>query len=85
MVVLVQGLQFIENGERFSPKDDRVKGDGVIGSNHLLGCTGFGVDDFQSVDKRVTSMFKWFEHKHLTDYANMFFPNVDRISRSMND
>jgi hypothetical protein len=25
-VVLVQGLWFIENGERFSPKDDRVTG-----------------------------------------------------------
>ncbi len=84
-VVLVQGLWFIKNGERFSPKDDRVIGNSVNGLNHLLGFTGFGVDDFMSDDKRVTSIFKWFEQKRLTDDANMFFPNVEGISRLMND
>ncbi len=84
-VVLVQGLWFIENGERFSPKDDRVIGNSINGLNHLLGFTGFGVDDFQSDDKRKTSIFKWFEEKCLTDDANMFFPNVGGISRLMND
>ncbi len=29
-VVHVQGLQFIENGERFSPKDDRVLGNTIM-------------------------------------------------------
>jgi hypothetical protein len=57
-VVLVQGLWFIENGERFSPKDDRVTGNSVNGSNHLPGFNSFGVDDFQSDDKRKTSIFK---------------------------
>jgi hypothetical protein len=71
-VDLVQGCVFIENGEWFSPKDDRVKGNIVNGSNHLLGFTSFRVDDFQSDDKRVTSMFKWFEKQCLTDDANMF-------------
>ncbi len=50
-VVLVQGLQFIKNGERCSPKDDRVIGNRVNGLNHSLGFTLFGVDDFQSDDK----------------------------------
>jgi hypothetical protein len=56
-VVLVQGLWFIENGERFSPKDDRVTGNSNNGLNHFLGFTSFGVDDFQSADNRVTSIF----------------------------
>jgi hypothetical protein len=84
-VVLVQGLWFIENGERFSPKDYKVKGNSVNGSNHSLGFTGFGVDDFQSDDKRVTSIFKWFEENCLTDDANRFFPNVGGISQLMNE
>jgi hypothetical protein len=85
VVVLVQGLQFIENGERFSSKDHRVKGNSVIGSNHSLGFTGFGVDDFMSDDKRVTSIFKWFEENCQTDEASMFFPNVEGMSRLMNE
>jgi hypothetical protein len=58
VAVLVQGLRFIENGERFSPKDCRVEGKSVNGSNHSLGFTGFGVDDFMSDDKRVTNGLK---------------------------
>jgi hypothetical protein len=85
VVVLVQGLWFIENGERFSPKEYRVIGNSVNGLNHLLGFTRFGVDDFQSDDKRVTSIFKWFEQKRLMDDANMFFLNVEGISQLMND
>ncbi len=53
--------------------------------NHFLGFTGFGVDDFQSADKRKTSIFKWFEQKRLTDDANMIFPNVDVITQLMNE
>jgi hypothetical protein len=45
-VVFVQGLRLIENGERFSPKDDRVLGNSNNGSNHFLGFTSFRVDDF---------------------------------------
>ncbi len=84
-VVLVQGLWFIENGERFSPKDCRVKGNSVDGLNHSIGFTSFGVDDFMSDDNRVTSKFKWFEENCQTDDANMFFPNVGGISRLMNE
>ncbi len=40
-VVLVQGCWFIENKERFSSKDDRVTGNSINGSNHLLGFTSF--------------------------------------------
>jgi hypothetical protein len=39
-VVLVQGLWFIENRERFSQKDDIVTGNSASGSNHTLGFTG---------------------------------------------
>jgi hypothetical protein len=60
-VVLVQRLWFIENRERFGPKDCKVKGNSINGSNHLLGFISFGFDDFQSDDKRVTSIFKWIE------------------------
>ncbi len=83
-VVLVQGFQFIENGERFSPKDDIVSGNSNNGLNHLLGFTGFGVDDFQSADKRKTSIFKWLEQTRLTDDASMIFPNIEIITQLMN-
>ncbi len=85
VVVLVQGLRFIENGERFSPKHDRVLGNSNNRLNHFLGFTGFGVDDCQSADNRMTSVFKWFEQKRLTKDANMIFPNVEVISRLMNE
>ncbi len=85
MVVLVQGLWFIENGERFSPKDAIVTGNSNNGLNHILGFTGFGVDDFQSADNRVTSILKWFEQKQLTKDANMIFLNVGEISRLINE
>jgi hypothetical protein len=52
---------------------------------HFLGFIGFGVDDFQSADNRVTSILKWFEQKRLTDDANMIFLNVGEISRLMNE
>jgi hypothetical protein len=84
-VILVQGLWFIENGERFSPKDDRVLGNSKNGLNHFLGFTCFGVDDFQSADNRMTSVFKWFEQKRLTKDANMIFLNVEVISWLMNE
>jgi hypothetical protein len=84
-VVLVQGLWFIENRERFSPKDDRVTGNSNNGWNHFLCFTCFGVDDFQSADKRKTSIYKCFEQKQLTDDANMIFPNVDILTRLMNE
>jgi hypothetical protein len=84
-VILVQCLWFIENGERFSPKDDKVLGNSNNGSNHFLGFTGFGVDDFQSADNRMTSVIKWFEQKWLTKDASMIFSNVEVISWLMNE
>jgi hypothetical protein len=45
-VVLVQCLQFIENGERFSPNDVLTDEKNISGSNHNLGFMGYGVDDF---------------------------------------
>jgi hypothetical protein len=77
--IFVQGLQFIESRERFSPKDCRVNGDSINGLNHSLGFTSFGVDDLMSDNKRVTSILKWFEENCQKDDANMFFPNVGRI------
>ncbi len=82
-VLLVQGLQFIENRERFSPKDSKVKGNSVNGSNHTLGFTGFEVDDFKSDKKRKTSIFTWFEQNCHMDDA-IFFPNVEILSQLMN-
>ncbi len=85
VLVLVQGLHFIENGERFRPKDDRVTGNSNHGLNHSFGFTGFGVNDFQSADKRVTSYLKWFENNRLKKRANIIFLTVDTMSRLMND
>jgi hypothetical protein len=84
-VFLVQGLWFIENGDRFSPKDDRVFGNFNQFLNHVPGYRGFGVDDFQSADRRTTSYLKWFEHKHLTDDANIIFLNVELMAQIMNE
>jgi len=50
-VILVQGLRFVENGERFSPDDDKNDGNRRDKSQHALGYTGFGVDDFTSKGK----------------------------------
>jgi hypothetical protein len=47
VIVLVQGIQFIENREKFSPKDDRVTGNRISGLIYPLGITGIGVNDFQ--------------------------------------
>jgi hypothetical protein len=85
VVVLVQGLWFIENRERFSPKDDKVTGNSISGLVHPLGFTGFGVDDFQSADKRKSSILKWFEQKRLTDDANIILLNVELMAKNMNE
>jgi hypothetical protein len=84
-VVLVQGLWFIENGERFSPKDDIVTGNSNQKSNHSFGYTCFGVEDFLSADNRVTSILSWFEHNWLKKDANIIFLNVEVISQFMNE
>jgi hypothetical protein len=47
-VVLVQCLWFIENGERFSPKDARLYEVNISESNHNLGFMGYGIDNFMS-------------------------------------
>jgi hypothetical protein len=84
-VVLVQGLRFIENGEKFSPKDDRVTGNSNHGLNHFFGFTGLGVDDFQPADNRETSILKWFEpNRRLKKDANIIFLNFEVISWLMN-
>ncbi len=83
-VILVQGLWFIENGERFSPKDTKVKCNGGNGSNHTLGFTGYGVDDFISTETRDISLFHWFEHNCHMEDANVFSPNVETLSQLMN-
>jgi hypothetical protein len=85
VVVLAQCLRFIENGERFSPKDDRVTGNSVSELIHPLGFTGFGVDDFQSADKRKSSILEWFEQNWLKEDANVIFLNVKSITRLMNE
>ena len=84
-VVLVQGLWLIENGERFSPKYDTVTGNSNNGWNHFLCFTCFGVDDFQSADKRKTSIYKCFEQNCLTDDANIIFLNVEIMTQRMNE
>jgi hypothetical protein len=53
--------------------------------NHFFGYTGFGVDDFQSADNRVTSILKWFEQNRLKKDANIFFLNFEVISWLMNE
>ncbi len=83
-VILVQGLWFIENGERFSPKYFGVKGSGSNGLNHTLGFTGNEVDDFISGEKRQHPLFHQIENYCHIDDANVFFPNVETLSHLMN-
>jgi hypothetical protein len=84
-VVLVQGLRFIENNERFSSNNDIVTDNYYQRSNHVPGYTSFGVDDFQSADNRVTSYLKWFEQNQLKKHANIIFPTLELMSQLMND
>jgi hypothetical protein len=51
---------------------------------HPLGFTGFGVDDFQSADRRTTSYLKWFEQNWLKKDANIILLNVESMAQNMN-
>ncbi len=62
VVVLVQSLWFIGNGERFSPNDARLDEKSISESNHDQGFMGYGVDDFMSNEKRRLPNFDWFEN-----------------------
>jgi hypothetical protein len=84
-VVLVQCLQFIENRERFSPKDSQLDEKNISGSNLDLGFTGYGVDNFMSKEKRRLSFFVWFERTFKVDNADECFPNVQTLSKLMNN
>jgi hypothetical protein len=52
-VILVQCLWFIENRERLSPKDARIYEENISESNHDLGFTSYGIDDFMSNKKKL--------------------------------
>jgi hypothetical protein len=84
-VVLVQCLWFIENRERFSLKDAPLYEENISGSNHNLGFTGYGVDDFMSNEKRGISIFDWFDRIFKVDNSDEYFPNVETLSQLMND
>jgi hypothetical protein len=84
-VILVQGLRFVENGERFSPDDDKNDGNRRDKSQHALGYTGFGVDDFTSKEKTTTSIFDWIEEESEIDEPSIHFVNVETLSRVMNE
>ncbi len=56
-VVLVQSLWFIENIERFSPNNVLTDEKNISVSNHNLGFTGYGIDDFMSKEKRRLPIF----------------------------
>jgi hypothetical protein len=51
VVVLVQCLWYIENRKRFSPNDSLTDEKNILESNHNLGFTGYGIDDFMSKEK----------------------------------
>ncbi len=71
MVVLVQCLQFIDNREQFSPKDAQLDEKSISDSNHNQGFMGYGVDDFISKEKRMLSIFNWFERTFEVDNAGV--------------
>ncbi len=51
VVVLVQCLWFIENGERYSSDNVLTDEKNILEWNHDLGFTGYGIDDFMSKEK----------------------------------
>ena len=69
-VVLVQFLWFIENGKRFSPQDAQLYKENISESNHDLGFMGYGVEDFMS-NKKMLSTLDWFERTFKVDKAGM--------------
>jgi hypothetical protein len=77
VVVLVQCLCFIENGERFSPKDVQLDEKSISELNHDLGFMGYGIDELMSKEKRRLPIFDWFETTFKVDIAGMYFPNVE--------
>jgi hypothetical protein len=76
-VVLVQCLWFIENGKKFSPNDVLTVEKNISESNHNLGFTGYGVDDFMSREKRRLLIFDWFENTFKGKDSNKYFPNFE--------
>ncbi len=84
-VVLVQRLWFIEKGERFSPNDVLTDEKNILESNHYLGFTGYGIDDFKKKEKRRLPIFNWFENTFKGKDSNVFFPNVDKLSCLMSE
>jgi hypothetical protein len=84
VVVLVQCLWFIENKERFSPNNVLTDEKNILESNHNLGFTGHGIDDFMSKEKKVP-IFIWFENTFKGKESNVYFPNVEILSCSMNE
>ncbi len=85
MVVIVQCLWFVENRERFSPKDARLGKENILEWNHDLGFTGYGIDDFMSSEKRRLPIFDWFERTFEEDNAGVYLPNVETLSKMMNN
>jgi hypothetical protein len=85
VVVLVQCVWFIENGERFSPHNVLTDEKNILESNHNLGFTGYGVDDFMSKEKRRIPILIWFERTFKVDDAGVYFPNVETLSQLMNN
>jgi hypothetical protein len=72
-VVLFQCLWFIENGERFSLHNVQTDEKNILESNHDLGFTGYGVDDFMSKEKEESlSLFGLKGHSRWTIQACIF-------------
>ncbi len=80
VVILVQCLWFIENGERFSPNNVLPDEKNISGSNHNLGFMGYGIDNFMSKEKRRIPILVLFERTFKVDDAGVYFLNVETIS-----
>ncbi len=85
-IILVQGLHFIENGERFSHQDHKFKGERHKKlQKHKLDFTGFGIDDFIYEEARVTPIFRWIKTTFRKNkMVKLLEHNVDRISDIIN-
>jgi hypothetical protein len=85
VVVLVQCLWFIKNGEMFSPNNALTDENNISGLNHDLGFMGYGIDDFMSKEKRRLPIFDWFKNTFKGKDSNEHFPNIEILSCLMKE
>jgi len=88
-IILVQGLCFIDKGERFGDMDPSTETKHRESSfSHQMKYTGYGVEDFHCQDRgRTTNIFKWISSKFKIDIdtVGQLLRNVETIESQTNE